>query len=347
MPTALVTHPDYLKHDTGPHHPERPERIRAILDALAASGLADALVQITPEPIEDNLLTAVHSRTYLDQVQALARSGGGFLDPDTVVSPASYGVAGLAAGGAVAAVSAVAAGQAQSAFAVIRPPGHHALRDRGMGFCLLNNAALAAVAARVQYGLTRIFLIDWDVHHGNGTQAIFYPDRTVLYLSLHQENWYPGTGAWEETGEGEGEGFTVNIPLPAETGDEGYKLLFEEVVVPLGQVFAPELILLSAGYDAHFADPLGGMLVTASGFRVLTELALAAGGPGSRGVAAVLEGGYDLVHLPYALLATLEIFTGEASRTGESKVQLSEAPYHELRARARKARSIARTHWNI
>jgi acetoin utilization deacetylase AcuC-like enzyme len=169
----------------------------------------------------------------------------------------------------------------------------------------------------------------------------------VLYLSLHQENWYPGTGHWEETGEGEGEGFTVNIPLPAETGDEGYKLLFEEVVVPLGERFAPELIVLSAGYDAHFADPLGGMVVTAYGFRTLTELVLAASRAGAGRVAAVLEGGYNLAHLPHAVLGTLEGFTGLSATTGEGTAKQSEAPYHLLRERARRARSMVHTYWNI
>ncbi len=347
MPAALITHDDYLKHDTGPNHPERPERIRAIREGIAASGLADALVWITPEPIDRTLLASVHSATYLDQVHALAQHGGGLLDPDTVVSPASYDVACLAAGGAAAAVSAVLAGSTTSAFALVRPPGHHALPGRGMGFCLFNNAAVAAVAAREQHGISHIFLIDWDVHHGNGTQAIFYRDRTVLYLSLHQEHWYPGTGFWEETGAGEGEGFTINIPLPAGTGDEGYKLLFEEVVVPLGQVYAPELIILSAGYDAHFADPLGGMLLTTSGFRALTNLVMVASQSGQGRVAAILEGGYDLNHLPDAVLATLEVFTGRFAKTAEREERFSEAPYHEVRARARRARSIVRTYWNI
>ncbi len=345
MPVALVTHRDYLKHITGPGHPERPERIHAILHGIESSGLSDALNWITPEPLAREQLAAVHTHAYLDRIEALARGGGGFLDPETVVSADSFEVARLAAGGAAAALSTVLEERAQYAFALVRPPGHHASANEGMGFCLLNNAAVATALARVQYGLERIFLIDWDVHHGNGTQAIFYRDRSVLYLSLHQENWYPGTGHWEEVGEGEGEGFTVNIPLPAETGDEGYKLLFEEVVVPLGERFDPELIVLSAGYDAHFDDPLGGMLVTASGFRTLTELVLSASRAGR--VAAVLEGGYNLVHLPHAVLGTLEGFTGRRAKIGEGTVKHSEAPYHLLRERARQARSIVRTYWNI
>jgi len=346
MAVALVTHRDYRKHITGPSHPERPQRLQAIVQAIESSELS-GLSWLTPEPMAREQLVTVHTEAHLDRIEALARAGGGYLDPDTVISPDSYDVARLAAGGAALAISSVLEGRTAFAFALVRPPGHHASADEGMGFCLFNNVAVASTVAKAEYGLQRIFLIDWDVHHGNGTQAIFYRDRSVLYLSLHQENWYPGTGHWEEVGEGEGEGFTVNIPLPAETGDEGYKLLFEEVVIPLGERFAPELIVISAGYDAHFDDPLGGMLVTAPGFRTLTELVLSASRAGSGKVAAVLEGGYNLVHLPRAVLATLQGFTGVTSATGEETSQRAEAPYHLLRERARRARSIVRTYWNI
>ncbi len=347
MRAALVTHPDYVNHLTGSDHPESPARVRAVLGAIESSDLASALVRLSPDPLSVEQLATVHARGYLVHLEALARSGGGSLDPDTVVSPASFEVARLAAGGAVTATAAVLDGRVQCAFAVVRPPGHHATTAAGMGFCLLNNAALAARRAAAEHGLSRIFLIDWDVHHGNGTQEIFYRDRTVLYLSLHQENWYPGTGAWAEVGEGEGEGFTINIPLPAETGDEGYRLLFEEVVVPLGRCFGPELTIISAGYDAHFADPLGGMRVTAAGFRALTELVLMANASSQGRVVGVLEGGYNLLHLPHAVLGTLEAFTGTRVTTREERVTLSEAPYHALRERARRARSIVHTHWNI
>lgn len=345
--TALITHRDYLKHITGPNHPERPERLSAILRGLEANGLASAVQWITPEPLPREQIAMVHTTDYLNQLDALARAGGGFLQPDTVVSPASVEIAALAAGGAARAIAMVLDGQARTAFALIRPPGHHATSNEGMGFCLLNNAAIAATLAKTQYGRSRIFLIDWDVHHGNGTQAIFYADPTVLYISLHQEHWYPGTGAWTEVGAGDAEGFTVNVPLPAETGDEGYRLMFEEVVVPLGACFAPELTIISAGYDAHFDDPLGGMRVTAAGFRRLTELAMVASRASEGKVVAILEGGYNLRYLPYAVGATLEVFTGKSASLTEEPAKLSEAPYQVLRERARRARGLVRANWNI
>jgi acetoin utilization deacetylase AcuC-like enzyme len=343
----LVTDPLYLRHTTPPDHPERPQRLEAVRRAIDESGLAEALTERGAEPAERPLVEAAHRPEYVDAVRLTAAAGGGMLDPDTFVGPESYEVALAAAGGAVAAASAVAEGRAQSAFALVRPPGHHALPDRGMGFCLFNNAAVAALAARDRFGMRRILLLDWDVHHGNGTQAIFWRDPTVLYLSLHQEHWYPYTGGWEEAGEGEGEGFTLNIPLPPETGDEGYRLVFEEVVVPLAGAAQPDLVLISAGYDAHFADPLSGMLVTAGGFRAMTELAVDAAGRGGGRLAAVLEGGYDLPGLSTSVVATLEVLTRRQARTAFPDHRFAEAPYPMIRERIRRARSVALRYWRI
>jgi acetoin utilization deacetylase AcuC-like enzyme len=283
----------------------------------------------------------------VEQVARVARQGGGLLDADTVIAPPSYEVALQAAGGVVQAVEQVVRGDAAAAFALVRPPGHHALPDRGMGFCLFNNVAVAAAAARDRWGLRRILILDWDVHHGNGTQAIFYRDPSVLYVSTHQENWYPGTGHWEEVGEGDGEGYTLNIPLPAETGDEGYRLVFEEVVVPLADAFRPELLLVSAGYDPHFADPLSGMLVTAAGFRTLTELVVAAAGRGDGRLVAVLEGGYDLPGLATSVVATLEVLTRQTAQTAFPDHRFEETPYPVIRERIRRARSVALNYWRI
>jgi len=241
-------------------------------------------------------------------------------------------------------VQAVLADRLPAAFAAVRPPGHHALPDRGMGFCLINNIACAAVAAQRVYGRSRVLILDWDVHHGNGTQAIFYRSRAVLYLSLHQEAWYPGTGAIEETGEGDGAGFTVNIPLPAGTGDEGYRTVFEEVVLPLAQAFAPEVVLISAGYDAHAGDPLGGMLLTAAGFAALTRL-LRAAYPGP--VAAVLEGGYDLTHLAASVVATLAALAGAEGPAPGAAPRPREVSYAAIRSRVRAVRRVIRECWPI
>ncbi len=349
MPEVLlVTSSIFLRHRTPPGHPERPERLTAVLEAVRQSGLEEALRQ-TEEvpPVARDLLEAVHSPRYVAEVAQVARGGGGYLDPDTYVSPESLDVALAAAGGAVMAVEEVLGGRAQAAFALLRPPGHHALAAKGMGFCLFNNAALAAAAARDRHGLSRIAIIDWDVHHGNGTQALFYHDPSVLYVSTHQERWYPGTGHWEEVGAGPGEGFTLNIPLPPGVGDEGYRLIFEEVVVPLIDAARPELVLASAGYDAHFADPLGGMLLTAAGFRTLTQLTVeAAARVGGRFV-GLLEGGYDLSGLSTSVLATLEVLTRRSAGLSVSQHSFQEVPYTVVRERIRRARSLALNYWRI
>lgn len=347
MPVAFVTHADYAKHLTGSGHPERPERIRAVQDAVDRSGLDDHLLRLEPEPAPPELLTAVHSPRYVDHVREVSRAGGGMLDPDTVVSSASYDTALLSAGGAVRAVRAALegkSGEPRAAFAAVRPPGHHALPAQGMGFCLFNNVACAATAALEEWGRSRVLILDWDVHHGNGTQAIFYASRAVLFISLHQEHWYPGTGAIEETGEGDGAGFTVNIPLPAGTGDKGYRHVFEEVVLPVTQAFAPELLLISAGYDAHAGDPLGGMALTAAGFRSLTELVLAIH---PRAVVAVLEGGYNLSHLSASVLATIGALAGVNAPAAGMPESAEETSYAAIRARVRAVRSVVRNYWNI
>lgn len=342
MPVAFVTHPDYASHLTGPGHPERPARLAAVLDTLAGAEWDVLLRRVEAEPIASDLLGAVHSGWYIERVRALAGDGGGDLDPDTIVSPASYDVALRAAGGAVTAVHEALAAQGR-AFALVRPPGHHARSAHGMGFCLFNNVACAAEAA-ANVGRQRVFILDWDVHHGNGTQEIFYRRSDVLFCSLHQEHWYPGTGAIEETGEGEGAGFTVNLPLPAGTGDEGYRHAFEEVVLPLLQAFGPDLLLISAGYDAHHADPLGGMLLSAPGFATLTRLVLAHHeGP----VAAVLEGGYDLAALSRSVAATLGVLAGMQTPTMDDAPPEAEAGYATLRSRVRDIRRVVRNVWPI
>lgn len=315
--------------------------MRAILDALAASPVEEHLRRIEPEPVDLDLLHEVHNSDYVTQVHELARSGGGLLDPDTVVSPDSYEVALLAAGGAVTAVRAVVAKESDAAFAAVRPPGHHALPARGMGFCLFNNIVLAATAAR-HLGRSRIAIVDWDVHHGNGTQAIFYRTNSVLFISLHQEFWYPGTGAIEETGDGDGVGFTVNVPLSAGVGDEGYRHVFEEIVLPIVGLWSPDLLLISAGYDSHAGDPLGGMRLTARGFRTLTALVReTARCP----IVAVLEGGYDLTNLSQAVVATIGVLAG-VSLTQEA-ARVDEIPYATVRARVRAVRTVQRNYWSI
>lgn len=346
MTTLLVSHPACELHQTGPGHPERPERLRAIRRAVDESGLTDLVEAADVRPVSVDILNTVHLRSYTSTLEAVAERGGGWLDPDTVVSPESARAAALAAGAAQRAAEALCAGEAARAFVMVRPPGHHALPDRGMGFCLFNNVAVAAVTAR-RLGKERIMVVDWDVHHGNGTQAVFWRDPGVLVASVHQEYWYPGTGALEEIGEGPGEGFTVNIPLPAETGDRGYEDVFTEAVLPLVSAYTPQFLILSAGYDAHFADPLGGMVLTARGFgrlaALLDEAARACGAP----LMAVLEGGYDLEALAASVVRTLEVFTGRTAWGVAEEDAPREAPPAVIAARLRAVRHVLLTYWRI
>ncbi|HLW46493.1 MAG TPA: histone deacetylase [bacterium] len=344
-PGLLFVHPDYRRHLTPTGHPERPARLEAVEARLQRTPLWEALPRRTPEPVSDEVLTTVHTRAHVARVRDLAASGGGALDPDTAVGPASDRIARLAAGGALAAVDAALAGEAPVAMALVRPPGHHARPNAGMGFCLFNNVALAARHALERRGVDRVFILDWDVHHGNGTQEAFYHDPRVVFCSLHQENWYPGTGPREETGEGPGEGATVNIPLPAGVGDGGYEYLWEEVVLPLLRAVAPGLLLISAGFDAHHADPLGGMLLTAAGFGRLSAMVREAAG--TIPIAAVLEGGYDLDGLSYSVAASLSGLTGVASDLREPEAALREAPFPVARERARETRRIAGMYWAL
>jgi acetoin utilization deacetylase AcuC-like enzyme len=279
----VISHADLARlHPTG-HHPERPRRIEAILPSI---GTWTEAVGATVEQVE-----RCHTPEHVARIRAVTEDT--WLDGDTPASATSYDAAMLAAGAAIQAA-------ASGAFAVVRPPGHHALAARAMGFCLFNNVAVAARAAQAEQGLERIAIVDWDVHHGNGTQAIFWDDPTVLYVSLHQWPFYPGTGGPEEQND-----TTVNIPLPPGLGDDAYVQAFEDTVEPAVRGFEPDLLLVSAGFDAHADDPLAWMEVSASGFR---ELARRCRGLAPR-VAAVLEGGYNLETLPGLVLTTLEGFS--------------------------------------
>jgi acetoin utilization deacetylase AcuC-like enzyme len=295
--------------------------------------------------VDEEALARVHTRAHIARVREAAAAGGASLDPDTWVSPASYEVARRAAGGALLAVDAVLGREAPVAMALVRPPGHHARPGAGMGFCLFNNVALAARHALDTHHVERVVVLDWDVHHGNGTQEIFYREPRVVVCSLHQEHWYPGTGALEEVGEGPGEGATFNVPLPAGIGDGGYAHLWEEVVLPLVAAVAPGLILVSAGFDAHHRDPLGGMMLTARGFGRLARLLRDAAR--ETPVAAVLEGGYDLEGLALSVAATLAALTGIDAGIREPQEDVREAPFSATRERARQARRVIGAYWPV
>jgi acetoin utilization deacetylase AcuC-like enzyme len=307
---GIYDSPVYREHDAGAGHPERPERLDAIRLGLLDADLEGRLESIAPRDASREELERVHTAAHVDAVAATAGRTVRF-DADTQAGPRSYAAALLAAGAACDAVDRVLDGALDRAFCVVRPPGHHAEAARAMGFCLFNNVAVAAAQALAR-GLTRVLILDFDVHHGNGTQEIFAADRRVLYVSSHAWPFYPGTGALQEVGEGEGRGFTVNLPMPMGCGDGEYAHLYREVVVPIGRAFDPELVLVSAGFDAHAGDPLAGMRVTAPGYAELAAACLetASGAAAGRAV-FVLEGGYDLDGLGGAAAAVAGQLLGE------------------------------------
>jgi acetoin utilization deacetylase AcuC-like enzyme len=294
MATALVSDEAYLLHDNGPLHPERPQRLRAVWRGLDEAGLLEHMALLKPRGASEADLQLVHEGHYVELVRDIAARGGGFLDSDTPVGEESWRIALLSAGGLLTAVDAVLDGRFTNAFAATRPPGHHACRGKGMGFCLFNNIAIAARHA-LRRGLARVFILDWDVHHGNGTQDAFYRDGRVFFCSLHQAPWYPFTGSADETGEGPGEGANLNLPLRPGRRDADYLALLDGTVADAVRGFAPELILVSAGFDTHERDPLGQMRVTSEGFGEMTQRVLDwASALCADRVVVCLEGGYDL-----------------------------------------------------
>ncbi len=303
----ILTHPSSLAHDPGaliPGHPERPQRLRAIEQALTARSWLGCRRMQAPAATHAQL-ELVHSRELIAQIERLQRAGGGLIDPDTALSEGSLPAALHAAGGACELVRALLAGEAEFGFSLCRPPGHHAERARAMGFCLFNNIAIAAEHAIRELGCRRVAIIDWDVHHGNGTQEIFYERADVLYISIHRRPFYPGTGAAEEAGAGAGAGCTLNLPVPA--GSDGclWLDLIERRAIPAAEAFAPGLILISAGYDAHARDPLGGCLLESSDYAAMAKALRALGERTGAPIGAVLEGGYDLQALAESVPATL------------------------------------------
>jgi acetoin utilization deacetylase AcuC-like enzyme len=279
---------------------------------LDQRGLLEKLVQIQPAPVPAEHLLAVHHEHYVKLAKDVAERGGGNLDSDTYLNSRSYEVALLAAGGLLNLVDAILDGKADNGFALVRPPGHHALPGRGMGFCLFNNVAVAAQYALKHRGLSRILIADFDLHHGNGTQEIFYATDEVMYFSTHQYPYYPGTGHWSEIGAAAGEGFTVNVPLLAGVGDEGYERIFDEILYPIAERYRPEFILVSAGFDAHWRDPLGMMQLSAAGYGCLAEILKQMADELCDGrLAFTLEGGYDLQAQAHSIAAVLQALLDE------------------------------------
>jgi acetoin utilization deacetylase AcuC-like enzyme len=318
---VLFQHPASHSHDTGAH-PERVERIVAIERELSSVDWLGFDVRESPAA-ERAQLEAVHAPGYIDEIEAMAGAGGGYLDMDTVVSAGSWETALHSTGGAVALVDALLGGEARYGASVHRPPGHHAVVARGMGFCLFNHVAVAARHAIDGLGVDRVLIVDHDVHHGNGTNDIFHGTDEVLFCSIHQSPLYPGTGAFADVGSGPGEGYTVNLPVPSGSGDDVWASLVEHVIVPVGREYAPQLVLVSAGYDAHRDDPLASCACTATGFQTMTasvrRLADELGVP----LGLVLEGGYDLAGLASSLHASLDVLAADET---PAAVQLAVHP---------------------
>ena len=309
--SVLLIHSDrFAEHQTPPGHPERPERAE-VMDAVAARWRERGVEIVAPRAATTEQLARVHDREFIRQMSETAGRARQ-IDPDTYTSPESHEIALLAAGAAIDAVERVMGDSHKAAMALVRPPGHHAERDRAMGFCLFNNVAVAAAHARAQ-GAAKVAIVDYDVHHGNGTQHIFETDPHVLYISTHQFPYYPGTGAADEVGREAGKGFTVNVPLEVGAVDEDYQLAFSAIVVPVLRQFEPDLLMVSAGFDAHERDPLGGMRVSTAAFGAMTLELRAVAEECCRGrIMSVLEGGYDLQALTASIDAVLEAHAAPA-----------------------------------
>jgi acetoin utilization deacetylase AcuC-like enzyme len=308
---VLATNPELDQHDTGPEHPEQPARLRAALSGIDAAGIRDAVIRTEPRRASEEELALVHPRPYLEALRVFCEAGGGTVDPDTVAVPGSWDTALLAAGGGLAAIECLDEGAGDFAFVAARPPGHHASATRAMGFCLLNNIAVSA-ALLAERG-ERVLIVDWDVHHGNGTEDIFWDDPRVLYVSTHQSRLYPGTGAADETGGPNAEGLNVNIPLPSGATGDVVRRALERVAGPVVERFGPTWVLVSAGFDAHRADPLASLRLTAGDFSDLAST-VTSFCPGLGRLILFLEGGYDLDALRMSVGSTLATLLGQTYR---------------------------------
>lgn len=335
---AVYYHERFLDHDAGSWHPEAPGRLMAARRALEAASVPFEWREPRPATVDE--VARVHAIAYIEAIERLAAGGGGSLDMDTSVSEASYEAAMLAAGAGVQAIErAVQSGE--RAFLLVRPPGHHALRARGMGFCLFNNIAVAAAHARAQLGVERVLIFDWDVHHGNGTQDTFYEDPHVLYASMHLRNHYPGTGSVREIGSGPGVGYTVNLPLPHGLGDGFVRHLFEVLLEPIARAFRPQLILVSSGYDSQDGDPLGGLRLSPAAYQWMAlRLGDVAGELGAAGPICFLEGGYDPKLLAGSVVRTVQ---GLAGLPVEFNPEITEADRREVAASV----AALREYWSV
>jgi len=343
MSLILVSSVRFAEHQTPPGHPERPERAQ-VMDAVAAHWRARGGEVVAPRQATRDQLARVHDVHYIQRISEL-RDRAVSLDPDTYTSPESYEVALLAAGAAIDAVERTMSGSHQYALAMMRPPGHHAEHAHAMGFCLFNNVAVAAAHARQALGAKRVAIVDYDVHHGNGTQHMFERDASVLYVSTHQYPYYPGTGAVEEVGTGPGEGFTVNLPMESGGTDTDFQQAFERVAIPILRQFAPDVVLVSAGFDAHQRDPLATMRATEGGFAAMTMALRRVADECCHGrLAVVTEGGYDLKALEGSIEAVVQTLAGPAAAPAWPA---AEAPSNRGHVTADAAVKALRPYWKV
>jgi acetoin utilization deacetylase AcuC-like enzyme len=309
LPTAIA-HDAFHRHHTREGHPENHRRVEECWSLLQVDGILNKLLHLPCTPAPLDAVLRVHSRAYVERLEATVQQGKGNLDADTYVTQDSYQAALLGAGGLLNVVDAVLQGKAKNGIALSRPPGHHAMPHWGMGFCLLGNVSIAARWAQDQYDVGRVMIVDFDVHHGNGTQDVFYRDPSVLFFSTHQFPFYPGTGAAYETGEGRAEGATINVPLPSNVGDEGYMTIYHQLLFPAARLFRPELILVSAGYDAHWLDPLANMRLSITGYtNLMRELMALADELCDGRLVVQLEGGYHIGALSHSVLSAVRLLS--------------------------------------
>lgn len=342
--TGIVKDKRYMDHDMGPYHPESPDRLRAVYEMLEDSDMKGNFSEVPVRPAGREELLLVHSATYIDLLASTAGKDSTYLDPDTQTSAGSYNAALLAAGGLCEAVASVNSGELKNAFALVRPPGHHAEKSRAMGFCLLNNVAIGARFAQEHLYVNRVLILDWDLHHGNGTQHSFENNPSILYISTHQYPYYPGSGSHREVGTGRGEGYTVNVPLSTGYGDGEFAAVFEEVFKPVSLAFKPEFILVSAGFDTYAGDPLGGMRVSPEGFAGLTRtvMDIAESCCGGK-VVVTLEGGYNLQGLRDSIKAVLKELA-DISRTDMTAL-LSRADRGMVDSAVEPVKAVHRKYW--
>ena len=347
--TGIVKDNRYLQHSAGFAHPESPERLAAIYEMLDNPLMSWKFTHIDAREASHKEIETIHSPSYVEFIASTAGKRSVYLDPDTATSPETYEIAKLAVGGVCNAIDGVMDGTVDNAFALVRPPGHHAEKDTAAGFCVFNNIAIGAMHAIQKYNLKRILIIDWDLHHGNGTQHSFYGDQRVLYFSTHQYPYYPGTGSLQETGRGQGEYYTINVPLSTGAGDAEFVKIFRKILQPVAMEFKPELVLLSAGFDTYFQDPLGGMRVTPDGFAAMTRILLNIADACCHGrFVAVLEGGYHVAGLTKSVKAVLEEMLDE-THFSEERLSLLEKEVDEKTEQAIINKVISRIglYWKV